>query len=88
MQIKNPCRVPPRPKRMKRSPEPDVEYRQLRGTKLIINPKGFFRLHEIGNSIPDGWIIVKDESVFHYGELLDRFKYIPYLQESDYGKKS
>ena len=58
--------------------------RAVRAEKLIVAPNGLFRRHKTGMEIPKGWIIIRDQSVFYQYELLDIFKSVPMLRESDY----
>lgn len=55
--------------------------------KLVVNPRGIFRKHQKGMPIPFGWILIKDESVFYKGELINIFRDVPFLTEDDFDEE-
>lgn len=58
--------------------------RSIRPIKLVVSPHGQLRKHKHMDPIPRGWILIHDDVVFYYDELLDIFKYVPFLKESDF----
>jgi hypothetical protein len=57
----------------------------VRNTRLVVSPNGLLRKHGSGQPVPNGWIIIQDKAIYHYGELLDIFQLVPFLQRDDYG---